>query len=146
MPRPKHYDPPEPSKLDRFAHDVCRDYAVNKSVYCAHCEKQAQEQDDPRLWGRLTEGPDARKKRCYKHKPGVVYGVTNRKVPADIIEAEFGRPVGSRQSRQGLCYLDLRGWGVGAIRQKASQKWESFSRLASRSLPLIQPVRRVDHG
>ena len=24
MPRPKHYHPPEPGKLDRFAHDVCR--------------------------------------------------------------------------------------------------------------------------
>ena len=24
MPRPKHYNPPEPGKLDRFAHDVCR--------------------------------------------------------------------------------------------------------------------------
>jgi hypothetical protein len=76
---------------DSGVNQKARDYALSKLVYCAHCEKQAQEQDDPRLRGRLTGGPDARKKRRYKHKPGVVCGVTNRTVPADIIEAEFGR-------------------------------------------------------
>jgi hypothetical protein len=29
MPRPKHYNPPEPRKLDRFAHDVCRELGAD---------------------------------------------------------------------------------------------------------------------
>jgi hypothetical protein len=79
----------EPS--DSGVNRQARDYALSKLVYCAHCDKLAEERDDPRLRVRLTGGLDPRKKRRYKHKPGVICGVTNRTVVADDIEAEFGR-------------------------------------------------------
>lgn len=68
-----------------------RDYPLSGLVYCAHCEKLAEEQNDPRLRVRLTGLTDPRGKRRYKHKPGVTCGCHNRTVPADAIEADFGR-------------------------------------------------------
>ena len=79
----------EPS--DSGVNRKARDYPLSMLVYCAHCEKIAKEQEDPRLRTRLTGGLDGREKRRYKHKPGVICGVTNRSVVADDIEAEFGR-------------------------------------------------------
>lgn len=68
-----------------------RAYPLSKLVYCAHCEQLAEEQQDPRLRVRLTGLVDPRGKRRYKHKPGVKCGCTNRTVPADDLEREFGR-------------------------------------------------------
>lgn len=78
---------PQDSGVNRKA----RDYPLSGILYCAHCEALAEDQDDPRLRVRLTGLMDPRKKRRYKHKPGVTCGVTNRTVPADEVEAEFGR-------------------------------------------------------
>jgi len=68
-----------------------RAYPLSKLVYCAHCEALAEAQNDPRLRVRLTGLVDPRGKRRYKHKPGVTCGCTNRTVPADDLEREFGR-------------------------------------------------------
>jgi hypothetical protein len=68
-----------------------RVYPLSKLVYCAHCEQMAEEQGDPRLRTRLVGGFDPRKKRRYKHKPGVSCGVTNRSVKSEHVEAEIGR-------------------------------------------------------
>jgi hypothetical protein len=76
---------------DSGVNQKARDYPLSSIVYCAHCEALAEDQDDPRLRVRLTGMMDPRGKRRYKHKPGVKCGVTNRTVPADEIEAEFGR-------------------------------------------------------
>jgi len=68
-----------------------RTYALSTLVYCAHCDRLAEEQGDPRLRERLAGSTDPRGKRRYKHKQGVKCGCTNRTVPADAIEAEVGR-------------------------------------------------------
>jgi hypothetical protein len=68
-----------------------RAYPLSSLVYCAHCDTLAHEREDPRLRVKLTGLVDPRQKRRYKHKPGVICGVTNRTVPAEEIEAEFGR-------------------------------------------------------
>jgi hypothetical protein len=70
---------------------TCSFYPLSKLVDCAHCEQVAEEQGDPRLRTRLVGGFDPRKKRRYKHKPGVSCGVTNRSVKSEHVEAEVGR-------------------------------------------------------
>ena len=76
---------------DNGVNRKARVYPLSGLVYCARCEKLAQEQQDPRLRVRLTGLVDPRGKRRYKHTPGVTCGCTNRTVPADDVESEFGR-------------------------------------------------------
>ena len=68
-----------------------RTYPLRGVVYCAHCDAQAKEQENPGLRTRLTGSLDPRGVRRYKHKTGVSCGVTNRTVPAEVIEGEVGR-------------------------------------------------------
>ncbi|WP_162909895.1 recombinase family protein [Aggregatilinea lenta] len=68
-----------------------RIYPLSGLLYCVHCDKRAEEQQDPRLRERLTGLVDPRGKRRYKHTPGVQCGCTNRTVPAEDVERDFGR-------------------------------------------------------
>ncbi len=61
-------------------------YALNGMTYCARCEQISQGQNDARLRSRLSGD-----KRRYRHKAGVNCGCSNRSVPADKYEADFGR-------------------------------------------------------
>lgn len=75
------------------------DHGINREVfpyplagitYCAHCDALAEQQQDIRLRSRLG-GAEHGGKRRYRHKAGVQCGITNRSVPCDAIEADFGR-------------------------------------------------------
>ncbi|CAG1008909.1 hypothetical protein ANRL4_03954 [Anaerolineae bacterium] len=61
-------------------------YPLNGMTYCAHCERIALERNDPKLRSRFSGD-----KMRYRHKNGVVCGCTNKSVPADKYEADFGR-------------------------------------------------------
>lgn len=69
---------------------AARDYALNRITYCAHCEKLAAEQNNPRLRTTLS-GNQQNDKLRYRHKGGVKCGCTNRSVPLEIYERDFGR-------------------------------------------------------
>src|SRR5690606_13604718 len=63
-------------------------YALARLVYCAHCEAEAQRQNNPALRSRLG-GTNQYGKRRYRHYGGVTCGCNTRSVPIEIIEAEF---------------------------------------------------------
>jgi hypothetical protein len=65
-------------------------YALSNLTYCAHCLKLAEEQDDSRLKSSLG-GINMNGTRRYRHKAGVVCGVTNKSVPCVEYEEDVGR-------------------------------------------------------
>jgi DNA invertase Pin-like site-specific DNA recombinase len=65
-------------------------YALHGLVYCAHCERLAAQQNNPRLCSVLTGSAKYGKMR-YRHKESVKCGCINRSVPSDIIEDDFAR-------------------------------------------------------
>lgn len=65
-------------------------YALNNITYCAHCLRQAEEQNDPRLKSTLG-GINMNGVRRYRHKAGVSCGVTGRSVPCSTYEADVQR-------------------------------------------------------
>jgi hypothetical protein len=70
-------------------HGVNRDvhvYSLNGMTFCAHCEKRAGQQNNPKLRSRLSGD-----KLRYRHKNGVLCGCTNKSVSAEKYETEFGR-------------------------------------------------------
>ncbi len=79
---------------DRGIRKEAYPYALTKITYCAHCDELAGEQDNPAL--RTTFGGYTTKKgeRRYRHKRGVKCGLTNRSVPSDVFEEDFGRLLG----------------------------------------------------
>ena len=68
------------------------DYALLRLVYCAHCERIAQQEDNPRRRSRLS-GSFSHKPR-YRHVPGTQCGCKSRSVQAPQIENDFIRLVG----------------------------------------------------
>ena len=67
-------------------------YPLQGLLRCAHCERQAREQNNEKLRSRLgghtsNDGTVHR----YRHKAGVVCGTTNRSVTTDIVERDFVR-------------------------------------------------------
>lgn len=69
---------------------AARDYALNRITYCAHCEKLAAEHNNPKLRTTLS-GNQQNDKLRYRHKGGVKCGCTNRSVPLEVYERDFGR-------------------------------------------------------
>jgi hypothetical protein len=55
-------------------------YPLTNLVYCAHCERKADEQNDPRLRSRLA-GWNRRGVFRYRHTEGRVCGIKHRSVP-----------------------------------------------------------------
>lgn len=78
--------------LDRGQKPSVHYYPLSRITYCAHCEKLAKEQNDPKLRTTLSGSKSGGIYR-YRHIPGVKCGVVNRTVPADEYEAEFSRLV-----------------------------------------------------
>ncbi|HMN12626.1 MAG TPA: recombinase family protein, partial [Bellilinea sp.] len=66
-------------------------YTLSGIVFCAHCDKLMHEENEPGLRTRLTGRTDKNGIRRYKHKTGITCGVTNRSIPCDDIEEDFGR-------------------------------------------------------
>jgi DNA invertase Pin-like site-specific DNA recombinase len=67
-------------------------YPLQGLMYCAHCERLAQEQNNPKLRSRLGghTSNDGKTYR-YRHKAGAKCGCTNRSVKVEVVEADFGR-------------------------------------------------------
>jgi DNA invertase Pin-like site-specific DNA recombinase len=68
-------------------------YPLSVLTVCAHCEKLANQEDDPNQRTTLTGRQDANGTRRYKHRTGVTCGTTNRSVPCDVLEDDFERLV-----------------------------------------------------
>lgn len=67
-----------------------RFYPLSQITYCAHCERLAKEQDDPRLRSTLS-GATPHGIRRYRHKHGGACGCTSKSIPCDQLEADFKR-------------------------------------------------------
>lgn len=65
-----------------------RFYPLSRITYCAHCEKLAEEQNDPKLRSPLN-GVDMRGTIRYRHKSGVKCGCKAKSTLAHDLEAEF---------------------------------------------------------
>ncbi|WP_119072093.1 recombinase family protein [Aggregatilinea lenta] len=65
-------------------------YPLTWLLFCAECERQAREQNNPSLRTRLS-GVDQNGKLRYRHAEGVKCGCKRRSVFKDVIEADFGR-------------------------------------------------------
>ncbi len=69
-------------------------YPLAAITFCAHCERLAQEHQNPHLRSRLG-GKGARRTSNdiprYRHKSGVRCGSNNRSVRCDVYEADFER-------------------------------------------------------
>ncbi len=66
-------------------------YALSGITYCAYCDHLAKEQGNPNLRSLLSGNRTANGVLRYRHKLGVQCGGTNRSVPCDAIEEDFGR-------------------------------------------------------
>lgn len=66
-------------------------YALSGITFCAHCDALMREEKNPKLRTRLTGRTDKNGIRRYKHKTGVTCGVSNRSIPCEAIEEDFGR-------------------------------------------------------
>jgi DNA invertase Pin-like site-specific DNA recombinase len=62
-------------------------YPLSGLTYCAHCERIAQEMNNPKLRSRLG----GKTKRRYRHKAGGSCGCTRKSVLRDVYEADFFR-------------------------------------------------------
>lgn len=75
--------------LDAFVKRGAFPYALSGLVYCAQCDRVAEQEGSART--RLTGHTDTECMRRYRHKAGVACGCRNRSVQCDTIEADFGR-------------------------------------------------------
>ncbi len=62
-------------------------YPLSGLTYCAHCERMAQEQNNPKLRSRLG----GKSKSIYRHKAGASCGCTRKSVMREVYEADFLR-------------------------------------------------------
>jgi hypothetical protein len=62
-------------------------YPLSGLTFCAHCERQAREQKNPKLRSRLG----GKSKRRYRHKPGASCGCVKKSVGRAVYEDDFLR-------------------------------------------------------
>ena len=79
------------------------DYALLRLVYCAHCDRIATEQHDPRRRSRLSGTRTDRAR--YRHAEGVQCGCKRRSIPAEFLEQEFLRLVSLLTLREDALHL-----------------------------------------
>ena len=77
-------------RTDEGVNRLTHFYPLSAITYCAHCERRAKEQNDPRLRSALG-GSDTYGKLRYRHKAGIKCGCQNRSVLSDVLEADFER-------------------------------------------------------
>ena len=68
---------------------VARAYPLSGITYCAHCERLAQQQNNPKLRSLLSGQMGI----YYRHKPGAACSCTHQTVRREIYEADFLRLV-----------------------------------------------------
>ncbi len=78
--------------LDRGKKQKTRHYPLSRITYCAHCEKIAHEQNNPKLRSPLN-GVTMNGNRRYRHKHGIKCGSEARSVLADTVETAFKRMI-----------------------------------------------------
>jgi hypothetical protein len=62
-----------------------RAYPLAGITYCAHCEKMAEERNNPKLRSLLS----GQLGKYYRHKPGATCGCSRKSVPRDLYERDF---------------------------------------------------------
>ena len=68
-------------------------YALTRLLWCAHCDRKAIEQTNPKLRTRLS-GVDQYGKLRYRHAEGVKCSCKSRSVPLDLLDKDFARLIG----------------------------------------------------
>ncbi len=63
-------------------------FTLARLMYCAHCERAAEHQNNPNIRTRLS-GHNERGQLRYRHAEGVNCGSKTRSLPIEIIEREF---------------------------------------------------------
>ena len=76
--------------VDRGHKRTVYPYALSYITRCAHCEALAEAESDPARRTNLN-GTNMNSVRRYRHKPGAVCGCTQRSIPCEELEADFGR-------------------------------------------------------
>jgi DNA invertase Pin-like site-specific DNA recombinase len=76
--------------IDRGKKKQAYPYPLSHMTRCAHCERLAKKQDDPRLITHLG-GTGRKSGRVYRHKRGVACGCQFRSIPCEVLEADFGK-------------------------------------------------------
>lgn len=72
---------------------VAHPYALTRLLWCAQCERNAREQNNPKLRSRLS-GVDQYGKLRYRHAEGVKCGCKTRSVFTHVIEDDFKKLIG----------------------------------------------------
>jgi DNA invertase Pin-like site-specific DNA recombinase len=65
-------------------------YALTRLLYCARCERNAEEQNNPALRTRIS-GHNQRGQLRYRHAEGVKCGCQRKSVRIEVIEDDFAR-------------------------------------------------------
>lgn len=65
-------------------------YPLTRLLYCAHCERLADEHNNPQYRSRIS-GANQKGKLRYRHAEGVKCGCQRRSVFTHVIEDDFGR-------------------------------------------------------
>lgn len=73
--------------LDRGIKKKDQVYLLGSLVYCAHCDRLAKAQHDPKLRSRLGSGNNDKPR--YRHHDDKNCGCKPRSIPCDILEADF---------------------------------------------------------
>lgn len=76
------------SPTDDGKNQISSFYALSAITYCAHCERLAHEQKNPKLRSTLT-GTNMAGYRKYRHKTGISCGTEVRSVPCEDYEQDF---------------------------------------------------------
>lgn len=77
--------------VDQSVKKLAYPYALSGITYCFHCELLAYEQHHSHLRSLLSGNTSAKGVLRYRHKLGVKCGCTNRSVPCDVADSDFGR-------------------------------------------------------
>ncbi len=77
--------------IDQSVKRKAHAYALSGLTHCAHCDRLAQDHNDPRRRSLLSGNLSAKGVFLYRHKLGVRCAATNRSVPCDLVEQDFNR-------------------------------------------------------
>jgi DNA invertase Pin-like site-specific DNA recombinase len=76
--------------VDQSVKKLSRFYALSGITYCAHCEDLSAKHKNMKVRSLLSGNTTIKGVQRYRHKLGVKCGCTNRSVPCNILDAEFG--------------------------------------------------------
>ena len=81
-------------------------YPLTALAYCKHCDDLAAQHNNPKLRTNLKgKGSHAGRSTRYRHRAGISCGATNKSVPCEVLEEDFGKLIS-------LLQIDMEGIDV----------------------------------